>query len=883
VPTLRDQLQRTLGETYALDREIGRGGMATVYLARDGKHHRHVALKVLDPELGAVLGAERFLSEIRVTAGLQHPNLLPLFDSGESGGLLYYVMPYVEGESLRHRLDREKQLPVEEAVRIAVAVANALDYAHGHGVIHRDLKPENILLQHGQPVVADFGIALAVSNAGGARITQTGLSLGTPQYMSPEQATGDRVIDGRTDVYSLAAVTYEMLTGEPPHSGSSAQAIIAKLMTSAPQPVRALRPSVAPHVAMAVEHGLEKLPADRFATAKAFADALTNPSFTTGTSTVTSAVSQLPRASGVVWMLSALSVVSIAAALWGWLRPSEPKPVLRYTLVPDSSEALITTARWGRIALSPDGSILVYVGGPRNALLVRRRDELTARPLPGTENAGAPAFSPDGRRVAFIQNARTLKIASLDGSPAITVTDSLTGLSGLSWGNDNMIYADGLGSAPLVRLAARAGARTERFVALDSAAHERDQVYPHVLPGNRGILYTSSRPSGASRGAGIAILEPGSFRPRILVENATRAVYAASGHIVYSTPEGALMAAPFDVSSGRVTGDPVVIGQGLSPQPGLIDFTVSRSGTLAYIAGTSAPEDRELVWVSRTGEVEVLDSAWHAPFTDPAISPDGKLLAISTGGIFGVPTGDIWIKRLGAGGGAIAKFTVEGGYNRFPVWLGDGKTLRYSSAVADTFWLVDKPADGSGPPARRFAARDILGNVSVTPDDQWVVFTEGPAGEPRIYARRANDTSDTPIVPDGSGRTPALSPDGKWLAYAIVVNGTSSIYVSPFPNVASAKWLVSPDGGSEPVWSHSGKELFYRRAGMLVSVAVSATSAFSFGMPKPLFPDRRYTGRYAVAPDDSRFLMVRRLDAASSARLTIVENWVQDLSRRPRP
>jgi Tol biopolymer transport system component len=164
-----------------------------------------------------------------------------------------------------------------------------------------------------------------------------------------------------------------------------------------------------------------------------------------------------------------------------------------------------------------------------------------------------------------------------------------------------------------------------------------------------------------------------------------------------------------------------------------------------------------------------------------------------------------------------------------------------------------------------------------------VVFTEGPAGEPRIYARRANDTSDTPIVPDGSGRTPALSPDGKWLAYAIVVNGTSSIYVSPFPNVASAKWLVSPDGGSEPVWSHSGKELFYRRAGMLVSVAVSATSAFSFGMPKPLFPDRRYTGRYAVAPDDSRFLMVRRLDAASSARLTIVENWVQDLSRRPRP
>ena len=230
------QLKASLADRYDIEREIGAGGMATVYLARDLRHDRHVALKLLNPELGAVLGVERFLAEIKVTANLQHPNLLPLFDSGEADGLLFYVMPYVEGESLRARLEREKQLPVDEAVRIAVAVANALDYAHSHGVIHRDLKPENILLQAGQPVVADFGIALAVSNAGGKRITQTGLSLGTPQYMSPEQATGDRVIDGRSDIYSLGAVTYEMLTGEPPHTGSTAQAIIARLLTDKPAP-----------------------------------------------------------------------------------------------------------------------------------------------------------------------------------------------------------------------------------------------------------------------------------------------------------------------------------------------------------------------------------------------------------------------------------------------------------------------------------------------------------------------------------------------------------------------------------------------------------------------------------------------------------------------
>src|SRR3954463_8660877 len=243
-----DTLSSALVGRYAIDREIGRGGMATVYLARDIRHSRNVALKVLDPELGAVLGAERFLSEIRVTANLQHPNLLPLFDSGEADGLLFYVMPFIEGESLRARLERERQLPIDDAVRIATAVAGALDYAHGHGVIHRDLKPENILLQHGQPVVADFGIALAVSNAGGARVTQTGLSLGTPQYMSPEQATGDRAIDGRTDIYSLAAVLYEMLGGEPPHSGTTGQAIIAKLMTEEPRPLTALRRSVPPHV-----------------------------------------------------------------------------------------------------------------------------------------------------------------------------------------------------------------------------------------------------------------------------------------------------------------------------------------------------------------------------------------------------------------------------------------------------------------------------------------------------------------------------------------------------------------------------------------------------------------------------------------------------------
>ncbi len=269
-----DTLKAALAERYRVERELGAGGMATVYLARDLKHDRDVAIKVLEPELGAVLGGERFLSEIRTTARLQHPHILPLLDSGDAGGLLYYVMPLATGETLRARLTRERQLPIDDAVRIAREAADALGYAHTLGIIHRDIKPENILLQGGHALVADFGIALAVQSAAGSRMTQTGLSLGTPQYMSPEQAMGERTIDARSDIYSLGAVTYEMLTGDPPFAGSSVQAIVAKVLSEKPTPVRTLRDTVPPSVEHAVLTALAKLPADRFASASDFTAAL---------------------------------------------------------------------------------------------------------------------------------------------------------------------------------------------------------------------------------------------------------------------------------------------------------------------------------------------------------------------------------------------------------------------------------------------------------------------------------------------------------------------------------------------------------------------------------------------------------------------------------
>src|SRR5690242_13260437 len=283
MPNSLESLKTALAERYRIDRELGAGVLATVFITADLKPQGKVALKVLKPELGAVLGAERFVQEITTTAALQHPHILPLFDSGTADGFLFYVMPFIDGETLRAKLDRETQLGVDEAVRITAEVADALDYAHRHGVIHREIKPENILLHDGRPVVADFGIALAVSAAAGGRMTETGLSLGTPHYMSPEQATAEKEITGRSDIYSLASVLYEMLTGNPPHMGASAQQIIMKIITEHAASVTTLRKAVPPNVAAALEKALEKLPADRFETAKQFGEALVNRTFTSGT------------------------------------------------------------------------------------------------------------------------------------------------------------------------------------------------------------------------------------------------------------------------------------------------------------------------------------------------------------------------------------------------------------------------------------------------------------------------------------------------------------------------------------------------------------------------------------------------------------------------
>jgi hypothetical protein len=409
---LLSRLQSALGAHYSVERELGRGGMATVYLARDLKHDREVALKVLRPELTAILGRERFLNEVRLTAKLDHPHILTLIDSGETDGLLWYVLPLIRGESLRQRLQRERQLGVEDALAITRQIASALEYAHARGVIHRDIKPENVLLHEGEAMLTDFGIALAVKEAGGNRLTESGLSLGTPSYMSPEQATGDRALDARSDVYSLAAVVYEMLAGEPPHTGATVQAVIARLLTERPTRLRTIRDTVPEGIDAAVAKALAKVPADRFPSARAFAASLT------------ATPGEVPPRQGrrsLLWAGGAIAGVAVAAlgvlGLLRWRAPVAGTPVKM------TSSGDITVA-----ALSPDGTRLAKSARECDSaghctFAVVWQDLGGAGELRLADRLGAVRYlewSPDARQLLFqgtdsVGRFGTFRIAALGG------------------------------------------------------------------------------------------------------------------------------------------------------------------------------------------------------------------------------------------------------------------------------------------------------------------------------------------------------------------------------------------------------------------------------------------------------------------------------------
>jgi hypothetical protein len=878
-----DRLAAALSDRYRIERELGAGGMATVYLAHDLRHDRDVAIKVLHADLGAALGPERFLSEIRTTARLQHPHILPLLDSGEADGLLYYVMPLVTGETLRARLERERQLPVDDAVRVAREVADALHHAHGHGVIHRDIKPENILLQDGHALVADFGIALAVQQAGGQRMTQTGLSLGTPQYMSPEQAMGERSIDARSDIYALAAVTYEMLVGEAPFTGPSVQAIVARVMTEEPRALVIQRKAIPDHVEDAVLRGLEKLPADRFATAAEFAVALAQPSTATHRPT---GQRRAPVPTG--WRLVApwvLALVAIGAAGWGWLRPQPVAPVIRYALVLPPSQAVVPRSQTPVPA--PDGSFLVYIG-PADAgggqLWLKRRDSETATPLIGSAGAQSFALSPDGGWVAFIVNGRLSKMPLTGGTPVLLATENVAGTFGLAWTSEGTIIYPGRGAVGLRRVSASGGPSSILWHSDSLLA-----LSPTALPDGHGVLFVT-RSLGLATTQLMAMTES-SDSAHLLVPDAIAGAFIAPGHLLYSTDAGGMFIAPFDPKRLKLTGAATPVEEPIASSLGFAAFSVSPAGTLIKLAGgANIGRTFEMVWVDRTGRETSVDSSWMFQVTAVAgnhgwaLSPDGSRLAI---GLSTAAGDDIWVKPLPAG--AAYRVTFDAFSDHRPRWTPDSRFITFVSRRQPE-GVYRRRADGSGSDSLMVAG--IIDEGLVSPDNRWLVLRQGSvgamAGGRNITGLRLGiDSAPGPLLAtEFDEMAVALSPDGKWLAYQSDETGRTEVFVRPFPNTEDGKKQVSSGGGLAPLWSRDGRELFYLSSSKdMMATQVTAGETIALSPPVALFRVRpellsveaEWYTPWDVARD-GRFIMARVVgDDTDQTAVVVVENWAQEL------
>ena len=891
--TTLDRLTTALADRYRLDREIGAGGMATVYLAHDLKHERDVAIKVLHPDLGAALGGDRFLTEIRTTARLQHPHILPLLDSGEADGLLYYVMPLVTGETLCARLERERQLPIADAVRIAREVASALDYAHRQNVIHRDIKPENILLHDGSALVADFGIALAVQSAGGARMTQTGLSLGTPQYMSPEQAMGERTIDARSDIYALGAVTYEMLAGDAPFLGSNVQAIVAKVLSEKPTPLHTLRDTVPEHIEAAVLTALAKLPADRFASAAEFASALgASPTVaTTSGARRTAPVSRATRVLRVVpWLVTA--AVSVLAAVVvvqrrapaSFMATSRQQVTLWKVPLPlplDAGAQVIAN----EAAIAPDGSAIVYSDStPSGRMLFRKaRDAAEAVPLAGTERGVSPFYSPDGKWIAFATTdgvLRKLPATGEGGAVTLARADVSAAYKLGAWLEDgSIVYTL---SRRIARVSSDGSPMPPPNIAkfLRGGLEKNDVQSVGPLPGARGFLF-SVCPNNCSIGSAVWLFDAAADSARLLLPQVIGAWYVNTGHVVYTSREGGLFAVPFDVSTLRVTGGAFALIDGVLPGK----FAVSASGAALYAVDRTAASPSALMWVSRQGQAEPVDSSWRGRFEYPAIAPDGRSIAVSMRD----KTTDLWIWRAM---GVRQKVRSAAPTNWRPSWTGDGASVAFvaigSPDGKDSVNAVPMTAraDGSATtsPLVR-AARDFY-EVELSRDGQWKVFrtddyAAGATRLDRLFVQRlVGDTALRELSTDGSSALQvALSPDGRWLAYtASDQAGRGEIAVQSFPD-PTQKVVVSRDGGSEPRWSGNGRELFFESKGQMMVVAVPPGPTFTPGLPRALFSVQGYRtarnrAQYDVTPDGQRFVMIRE---SSATTLVYVENWFAEL------
>ena len=910
---------------------LGAGGMGEVYRARDTKLNRDVALKVLpesfatDPER-----LSRFKREAQVLASLNHPNIAAIYGLEEAeapsmgSGQSALVLELVEGPTLAELISPSPQpspppgeratgkpLPLEDALPIAIQIAEALEAAHEKGIVHRDLKPANVkVTADGIVKVLDFGLAKALSPGGGEgwgegdaansptmteATTRAGVILGTAAYMSPEQARG-RPVDRRTDNWAFGCVLYELLTGKQAYSGETISDILASVLTK--EPDWSVLPSLPASVTKLLRRCLQKDARRRLQhigdARLELEEAQAEPSGTVDDAARPIAASRRGRGGILSYVGVGLAAAAAAAVATFMLSPAPERPVIEFTVPVDLASFL---ANDPPLAITPDGSRIAFRAereGGFSQLYIRSIDRADLTAVPDNETAHNPFFSPDGTWLGFFQDTdRALRTVSLQTGQVVTVTETQEGHNGAAWGEDGTIvfasFEGGLGRVPA------AGGVPEALTTVGPASGEIHQ-FPQFLPGGRAVIFTIVDPDSSTLAA--VPLDGGEVTH--LVSGADDAHYA-DGHLVYST-DGTLWAQPFDPDRLEVTGDPISAGVDVgltSDGPG--NFAVSRSGTLVY----STPDlttDNRLMIVNLAGVVEETLSDWLDQPRAVHVDPDGRRVFAISGPR--APTSDLWLYDLDGGPLVPLVSTTQAGPGEYysAAWSPDGEriALGVAGTTAGLYWIASDGSMRLPQPLLEEAlagALSELANLGRINVNQWLdetilidTCTIAYSGCD-IFALPVDGSDPRPLLAtDDDEFKPAVSPNGRWLAYVSDVTGQNEIWARPYA-ADGPPVRVSVDGGLQPVWSHDGSELFYLQ-GSILSVDVLRGEMMRAHLPDPeelafVRPELLFESPVLLALDssydvlpDGRFVMLEQPEGDAEAPFTVVVNWIDTLAQR---
>jgi serine/threonine protein kinase/Tol biopolymer transport system component len=889
-----------IGQTishYSIVEKIGKGGMGEVYQAKDLKLGRDVAIKVLPDEFAKDADrVARFQREAKVLASLNHPNIAAIYGLEQSEGTNFLVLELVEGETLADRI-KTGPIPVEESLKLAIQIAEALEAAHEKGVIHRDLKPANIkVTPEGKVKVLDFGLAKAyageqadlnLSNSPtlSDAATRQGVILGTAAYMSPEQARG-KAVDKRADIWAFGCVLFEMLTGRTAFPGKDVTDILAAVIRAEPDWSK-LPANLHWRIREVLERCLEKEARDRcsgISDARVeFQKAMADP----GGLLVPPVATAKPRSMlrlGLPWVaaIAVFSVLVAGVAVWNF-KPAEPRYVTRlYHELPKDQQ--FSNLYNQALAVSTDGRQFVYTTS--SGLFLRSMDQLDARLIPGTEGAEQPVFSPDGKWVAYFSPAegKLKKIAITGGAPVNLADASVAG--GISWGSDDWIVYTEAGKGVL-RISANGGT-PEIIVKVENSI----ALAPQILPDGKSVLFTLYKVPAVW--ITVQSLKTGERKESF---QGLAARYLPTGHLVYAVGNN-IFACRFDIDKLEVRGGPISMVEGTFQAGGARQYAISDSGTLVYIPGiqsTRSIAKTALVWVNRDGKEEPI-AAPPNNYSYPRISPDGTRVALTLGA---PPNMGIWVWDLLRKN--LTRLTFDPAINAIALWTPDGKRIAYSSNHEGNYKIYWKAADGTGKVEPLFyAPGQTYIASSWSRDGKTLVLMEVAGTAPLqfdiVAVSMDGEKAKKPLLKEKYNEgQPRISPDGQWMAYTSDESGQNQIYVRPFPEVESGRWQISTSGGDSPLWSPDGRELFYRNRDAVMAVRVNTGSGFSYETPKALLSGNYVSADFGllglelspwdISPDGKRFLMMKRLDSESSAaggprRINIVLNWFEELKQR---